>query len=109
MTFQELLGEAKKLDCVEARAQLEHYCEIVVAKDALPPAEALLCAYFGAPLKPKDVAPTAEISAQTRVYGGVQVNQTMYFRAGSNGGEFAFLWPWGNGLSITVKIMTEKK
>ena len=109
MTFQELLGEAKKLDCVETRAQLEHYFEIVVAKDALAPAEALLCAYFGAPRKPRDVAPTAEIAAQTRAYGGIQINQTMYHRAGCDGGEFAFLWPWGNGLSITVKIMTEKK
>ncbi|MEI6438372.1 MAG: hypothetical protein WCO69_06465 [Candidatus Omnitrophota bacterium] len=109
MTFQELLGKAKKLNCVESRAQLDHYCEIVVAKDALTPAEALLCSYFGEPLKPKGVAPTADISAQTRPYGGVQANQTMYFRQGTSGGEFAFLWPWGNGLSITVKIMTEKK
>lgn len=109
MTFQELLAEAKKISCVESRAQLDHYVEIVVASDALPPAEALLCSYFGRPLKAKGVAPTPEISTQTRPYGGVQQNQTMYFRQGADGGEFAFLWPWGNGLSITLKIMTEKK
>lgn len=107
MTFQELLGEAKKLDCLEARAQLENYFEIVVAKDALAPAEGLLGAYFGEPLKPKGVLPTAEMSVRVRAYGGVQENQTMYFREGGSGGEFAFLWPWGNGLSITVKILIE--
>lgn len=109
MTFQELLSEAGKLPCQESRAKLAHYFEIVVAKDDLAQAEALLCAYFGEPLKKKGQSVTPEISIQTKPYGGVQANQTMFFRQGGNGGEFAFLWPWSSGQSITVKIMTEKK
>ncbi len=109
MTFQELLGEAKKLNCVESRVQQDDHFEIVVSSDALGAAEVLLRSYFGEPLKAKGVPPTSALSAKARAYGGIQANQTMYFRQGAGGGEFAFLWPWGNGLSITVKIMTEKK
>ena len=109
MTYQELLKEAGNLKILEARARLEHYFEIVLAKPELEAAEALLRSYFGEPIKPRGQPVSPEIAAQARAYGGVRADQTMYFHPGPNGGEFAFLWPWSDGRSITCKIMTAKK
>lgn len=109
MSFQEMLNEARKLKCIESRANLDYYFEIVVPRDGLDVVEGVLKSYFGVPLKPKGQPATPEIAGQAKPYGGIQANQTMYFHQGSTGGEFAFLWPWGDGTSITVKIMTEKK
>ena len=109
MTYQELLNKAAGLKCSESRARLEHYFEIVVAKEDLPPVEVLLESYFGVPLKSAGQPASLELSVLARPFGGVQVNQTAYFYQGPDRGEFAFLWPWSNGLSITIKIMTEKK
>jgi hypothetical protein len=109
MTYQELLKEAAGLKCDESRARLDNYFEIVVSKTDLPPAEALLRSYFGDPLKPAGVSVPADLALLTRPYGGVQINQTAYLFQGLDRKEFAFLWPWSNGLSITIKIMIEKK
>ncbi|MBF0593571.1 MAG: hypothetical protein HQL22_01240 [Candidatus Omnitrophica bacterium] len=106
MTFQELLAEAKKIDRVEARADLAHYFEIVVAKPGLEAVEVLLRSHFGDPVKPKGHPVPAELAARTKPFGGIQPNQTMYFRQADLLGEFAFLWPWSDGLSVTVKIIT---
>ena len=105
MTFQELLAEVRKLDREEARADLTHYAEIVVGAAALGAVEALLRAYFGEPVKANGQLAPPELAARVRPFGGIQPDQIMYFRQGDIQGEFACLWPWSNGRSITVKVI----
>lgn len=109
MTYKDLIGRAKTLKCEESRAGLDHYFEIVVLKADLAPVEALFQEYFGKPYKMKGQVPSSEIQAKARPFGGIQTGQTMYLKGGENGLEVACLWPWSDGLYITVKIMTEKK
>ena len=107
MTFDELLGEIKKIHCQEVRAQEGDYFEVVVRHDALANVSVLLGTYFGEALKSAGVKASAEALERSGPYGGIQVNQTMYYRQGERGGELAFLWPWGSGQSTTIKIIRE--
>jgi len=105
MTFQDLLTESAKIKCEEMRAREEDYCEIVVGNSEIPRMVSLLDSYFGIPFKAAGVEAAAEADRLADPFGGVQSNQTMYFRKGNDVSEFAFLWPWGSGMSTTVKII----
>jgi hypothetical protein len=109
MTYQDLIVAAADLKCEESRARLEAYFEIVLKRADLEAAEDLLRGYFGKPAKPAGQLASPEIVELMRPYGGVRPAQTVYFRAGADAGEFAFIWPWSDGVLTTLKIMTEKK
>ena len=108
MTFPELLAEVKKIKHEELRAQSEDYLEVVIAKDTLEPLHKILTAYFGSPFKPEGQAPSGEASRRAKPYGGIRKDQTMYFRQDGDHSECALLWPWGNGIRITVKVIQSK-
>ena len=105
MTFDELLGEIKKIHCQEVRAQEADYLEVVMRQDTLENVLILLSSYFGEALKPAGIKASADALKHSGPYGGIQANQTMYYRQGERGSELAFLWPWGSGSSTTVKII----
>ena len=107
MTFEELLREVKKIKCQEMRAHQENYLEVVVAKPELEAVTTVLQSYFSLPLKPAGEHPSKEANAYSEPYGGIQSNQTMYFRKNETASDLAFLWPWGSGTAITVKIIRE--
>ncbi len=107
MTFIELASALKNVKVQERRATEEDYLELVVAVDDLVVVEEQLSSCFGAALKPKGVAPSAEATVLSLSYGGVQSNQTMYYRKSASGAELAMIWPWGNGLQATVKVIKE--
>lgn len=105
MTFPELLAEVQKLKREEQRAQTEESLEIVVSKDGLDLLNEVLTGYFGPPLKSKGHAPSRDANRRAKPYGGIRRDQTMYSRSDTVHSEYAFLWPWGNGTRITVKIL----
>lgn len=107
MTFIELSVALKDTQAQEMRAMEADYVELVVTIDDLAAVEKLLCSCFGAPLKPKDAQPSKEASTLSKPYGGVQSNQTMYYRKEAASVELAMIWPWGNGLQATVKVIKE--
>lgn len=104
MTFQDFLTEIKTLRIEELRAQSEEYFEAVISKTDLNPLHKILTAYFGPPLKPEGQGPSGEANRRAEPYGGIRKDQTMYFRQDGDHSECALLWPWGNGIRITVKI-----
>ena len=65
----------------------------------------LLEVYFGSPLKPEGQAPSGKANQLAQAYGGIRADQTMYWRQSSEHDEFALLWPWGNGVRLTAKII----
>lgn len=105
MTFDELLKEIGRIPCQEVRAEEAEYCERVVAKEQLSALTVSLQAYFGVALKPAGASASAEALKNAEPYGGVQVNQTMYYKEAGAFRDLALLWPWGNGQSTTLKII----
>ena len=107
MTFEELIEQVQKLECQEKRAFEKDYCEVVVTKAKLAPINTLLKSYFGSPLKPEGQEASAEAARYAQPHGGIYGNQTLYFHKSEKTSELAFLWPWGNGTSVTLKIIRE--
>ncbi|MFH1208105.1 MAG: hypothetical protein V1673_00925 [Candidatus Omnitrophota bacterium] len=108
MTFLDFLVEIQTLRIEELRAQREEYFEAVIAKADLDPLHKILTAYFGPPLKPEGQLPSGEANRRAESYGGIRKDQTMYFRQDGDHSECALLWPWGNGIRITVKVIQSK-
>lgn len=108
MTFVELVSALKSVRANEQRAMREDYMELVVAVEDLAAAEKLLESCLGAPFKPKGAFPSAEANALSAAYGGIQTNQIMYYRQEASGHETALIWPWGNGLQATIKVIKEQ-
>ncbi len=105
MSFQEMLAEIQTLKLAEKRAQTADYLEVVVERDHLGSLCKILESYFGVPLKPEGQAPSGKASQLAEPYGGIREDQTMYCLQGAERDEFALLWPWGNGIRITAKII----
>lgn len=107
MNFQNLILEIKKIQLREIRTNTGDYFEAVVPKDRLSELEKLLAVHFGLPVKPAGVFATGEVNKYSRPYGGVRYEQTMYLKRLEQGLEFAFLWPWGCGTLVTLKIIND--
>jgi hypothetical protein len=105
MTFRDFLAELQTLKIEELRAQSEEYFEAVISRTHLDPLHKILTAYFGPPLKPEGQSPSGEANQRAKPHGGIRKDQTMYFRQDGDHAECALLWPWGNGICITVKII----
>lgn len=109
MDFRQMLFEIKKRPLQELRAHSDNYFEAVMSATQLVAAEDVLVSYFGVPLKPAGLSPSGDANHFSRPYGGIRQNQTMYLRKEKSGNEIAFLWPWGNGALVTLKIIAEKE
>ena len=105
MNFQELLASIQSLKLAEKRTQTAEYLEAVVERDHLESLCRILTDYFGAPLKPEGAAPSGKASQLAQAYGGIREDQTMYCLQTPAHNEFALLWPWGNGVRVTAKII----
>ena len=104
MTYPELLEEAKKLKFREKRVDSPALLELVISHDLMGDLGKVLENYFGPPLKPAHQAPSREANAYSAPYGGIQKNQTLYYRDAEAVSQCALLWPWSDGKLITVKI-----
>jgi hypothetical protein len=107
MNFPELLSEVDRLKCAEKRAKTDCYLEAVVTQTECQPLAAILGVYFGTPLKPAGAMPSGDAGRYSKPYGGVRRDQTMYYRKSEGFTDVALLWPWGDGNSVTVKIIRE--
>jgi hypothetical protein len=108
MTFDELLKKVDQIKCIEKRATAVDGCEIVIATDELKQLNEILNSYFGPPQKMQGGQFSSEAEEYAEPYGGVRSGQTLYFRIVETGLELALLWPWGNGMSLTVKVIRHK-
>jgi hypothetical protein len=108
MSFEDFLAEVKKNPVDQTRTWKENYAEVVITKDVLGPLTSLFDSYFGRPLKPPGESASKDAGNYSKAYGGVEKNQTLYFRKNGNGHELAMLWPWTDEASITVKIIRDK-
>lgn len=108
MTFTELIDELQKVKAEETRGRTESSLEVVISKDSLAKVIPILEDYFGPALKPQGQQPNADSDRYSKPYGGVHSDQTLYFRKEDKGFAIAMLWPWGNGVSITLRVIRER-
>lgn len=106
MTWDELTGGVRKAKLIELRGQKEKYLEVVMAVSDLAPVTDLFRTYFGEPLKPPGERPSSDAERYAASFGGVHQGQTLYARKIGEDVHGALLWPWGDGLSVTVKIFS---
>ena len=104
MTWNELAAEVKKSKLIEMRGQKEKYLEVVVAVADLAGVTSLFDSYFGEPLKPIGQRPSPDAVLYANPFGGVQTGQMLYVRKVDSAVHGALLWPWSDGVSVTVKI-----
>jgi hypothetical protein len=109
MIFDELLSEVKKIKCEEQRISNENHLEVVVAKAELVLFNNILDSYFGKPLKPGGKGPSSDDNRIADPYGGIHKNQTLYLKKNDDFSEIVLLWPWGDGVSVTVKMIREQR
>ena len=108
MTFPELLAEIKKVAAKEIRFDMEDSLELVTKADKLKELHSVLERFFGKAAKPVGQNPTKEISQLAEEYGGIRSDQTFYYAKKDGLAYYGMLWPWGDRMSVTVRLFSKK-
>lgn len=102
--FDELTTAVKTVSFDELRVDEPDYFEAVVLNVKLPSLTLELEKFFGVCVWPSKNALTAKINDVIKDCGGIMPNQTLYFWSEEGETIFAMLWPWRDGMHITLKI-----
>ena len=108
MDFKSLVESIKKTKISTLRLDEADYFEAVFTWQEMPPVESLLASFFSnhvyrAPAKIPDAA--AQLIG---TFGGLRSGQTLYFLETMQEHYFAMCWPWGDGVSVTLKLGIKK-
>ncbi|MDD5218238.1 MAG: hypothetical protein PHN49_04425 [Candidatus Omnitrophica bacterium] len=109
MNYPELLQAIKKIRCEEVRVDSDEFYEMVIRKDSLKELSDVLGQYFGPPLKTAEAQPSREASKAAEPYGGIWKGQTLYYLEHDRQAHVAMLWPWSDGVTITLKMIQGRK
>jgi hypothetical protein len=109
MNFPELVTSIKKLRMEEVRVDTRELYEFVIHKETLTDLTVLLEGYFGSALKPAGQWASKEAKEVTAPFRGIRRDQTLYYAAEGAMFNCALLWPWSNGMMVTVKIINGKR
>ena len=85
----------------------DNYLEAVLELPQRDPTVALLTRVLGEPSKPfgKRAAFADDLSAMIESRGGIDTNQCLFLQRYTDGRvAFAALWPWSNGVTLTLKL-----
>lgn len=104
MTMDELRTKIKKLRLEERRLDEPQALEVVLEAGQLPALTQILEGYFGCALKKPGERPSRELAKVADTYGGIRQNQSLYYRKDENSSSIAMIWPWSDGLLVTLKV-----
>ena len=104
MTFPELVEKLKKFPFDEIRKESDGYFEFVLSVKHLLTLYPIFEIYYGVPFKPAGIAPSSTAQDVTKVYGGIQTQQTLYYVRRGSISDCAMIWPWNDGTHATVKM-----
>ena len=104
MTFADLVKQLKKIPFDEIRKEYEGYFEFVVSVRHLLHLYPIFERYYGVPFKPPGIAPSLKAQSVTKNYGGIQMQQTLYYVDRDGISDCAMIWPWNDGNHATVKM-----
>ena len=103
MQFKQVKKEVKAVNFESVRADNEDYFEAVIVKDNLKDLTAKLEDLFGKPAWPSQTKIPDYVEKVIAGFGGIMKGQTLYFLVDESFYLFAMLWPWQDGLHITLK------
>ena len=104
MGFEELAGRLKDGPMNEFRKEEPGYLEFVSTTKDLSDIYPVLEEYFGPPFKPAGVVPTKEAVLRSAHYGGIEIQQTLYYIEQEGLSSCAMIWPWQDKMRATIKV-----
>ena len=107
MNPKQILSRCRELKLAERRQVEEEYAEVVFFTQDLAPWQERLESLLGPAVKPAGRNPDAAHEALTHSHGGVRKNQVLFNKKFDDYGLVALLWPWQDGVNITLKIFLE--
>lgn len=107
-SFIDLISEVKRTHLEEMRKDDSGYFECVITQPNLKHIFPVLEQYFGHPFKPEGVKPNKEAARFTSEFGGIEVQQTLYYFERDGMSNCAMIWPWGDKTKATLKIAQGK-
>jgi hypothetical protein len=102
--LQEILQKGHGLPVCEERRGGSDYDERVIYKDDLNRWGSVLTQVLGAAVKPAGAAPAQEHLSAAEKFGGIQKNQTLYWKEFKGFAVVAMFWPWADNRRITLKM-----
>jgi hypothetical protein len=107
MQFEELKKDIRDFGIKTIRTDDDNYFEAVVVKERLGQLIQRLESVFGSPAWPCEKELSGKTSEIIENFGGIRDGQTLYLRQEKDFYIFAMLWPWSDGVNITLKIGSE--
>ena len=109
MNLKEIVSRFSGLHIEEIRSSSEDAQELVFTNERIEEWDKVFQEILGPAVKPKGTKPTKEDSQLTADYGGIFANQTLYRKEFGDETIVAMLWPWQDGVHITLKMVLLKK
>jgi hypothetical protein len=109
MIFKDILRKCVSLSVFEKRKVSPKYIEFVIFRKDLASWNSALSEFLGDPAKPAGSEPSEQDFALTKPYGGIRENQILFKKKTTEGCIIVMLWPWQDGLHITIKMADIKK
>ena len=113
MQFSELKEKVKGVGFVDLRKETDNYFEGVILKKETEQLCRTLKKFLGSPLWPRRWRLRQKLSLRVKEaikdFGGIMDGQTLYFYNRGHNIVFAMLWPWRDGVHITIKIIQKEQ
>ena len=109
MTLEEIWEACRSLKIKEMREQSAEYAELVFFDQDIEGCVIVLESFLGKPTKPAGTAPTPAQIKMTDEFGGIYKGQTLFEKQINGGWVIAMLWPWSDGMHITLKMALVSK
>jgi len=104
-SLREIIEACGKLNIAEKRNTTDDYFEVVFEAEELESWHKTLSDNLGPAVKPEGQKPSREDQLLTEEYGGIFKNQTLFRQDFEEGAIIAMLWPWQDGINITLKVI----
>jgi hypothetical protein len=104
MTPKQIITHCRELKLAERRQVDDEYAEVVFFTQDLPHWQQKLESLLGPAVKPAGRKPDAGHEALANPRGGVRKDQILFNKKFDQQGVVALLWPWQDGVNITLKI-----
>jgi hypothetical protein len=101
-----LCEEFADLPLHETRTATGTYVELVFFSRDLADWSNRLEAHLGSPVHAGRARPSRQVRSVTSEHGGITRGQTLYLTNREDGDVVAMLWPWRDGVHVTLKLWT---
>ena len=109
MTLKEILEKCSMLRVVTERDYSDECVELIIRKEEIIQWNGILEDILGPPVKPAGAAPRRKDRSLTEDYGGITDSQILFYQEFEDISVIAMFWPWGDGESVTLKMVCLKR